>query len=161
VHESAGICLYLADRYGYGKLCPCLENHQDRALCNQWLTFSTGSLECVVARMFTHVGTPEEKAVTHASCSHTRSGTLAYGWKSTDPKLYETPHGTSCRGAGEGILRIGRAGMQECYTDWCAFDLEQNMIERRSFSRSSAFILLIETDNDPTEPGLNSFAGAI
>jgi glutathione S-transferase len=66
VHESAGICLYLADRYGYGKLCPRSENHQERALYNQWMTFSTGSLECVVARMFTHVRTPEEKAVTHA-----------------------------------------------------------------------------------------------
>lgn len=66
VHESAGICLYLADRYGYGKLCPRLDDLSERALYNQWMTFSVGSLECVVARMFTHVNTPEEKAVTHA-----------------------------------------------------------------------------------------------
>lgn len=66
IHESAGICLYLADRYGYGKLCPRLEDWNERALYQQWMTFSVGSLECVVARMFTHVRTPEEKAVTYA-----------------------------------------------------------------------------------------------
>ncbi len=66
VHESAGICLYLADRYGYGKVCPRLEDWSERAFYHQWMTFSVGSLECVVARMFTHVRTPEEKAVTHA-----------------------------------------------------------------------------------------------
>lgn len=63
--ESTALCLYLADTYGYGKFAPKMEDKRLRALYMQWMTWSTGSLECVVARMFTHVSTPDEKAQTH------------------------------------------------------------------------------------------------
>lgn len=66
VFESAAICLYLADKYKTPiSLAPDL-NHPDRAAYLQWMVWSTASLECVVARMFTHVRTEEEKAITHA-----------------------------------------------------------------------------------------------
>ncbi len=63
--ESAALCLYIADTYGYGKLAPRFEDKKLRAEYMQWMTWSTGSLECVIARMFTHVSTPEETKVTH------------------------------------------------------------------------------------------------
>ena len=66
LHESAAICLYLADRYSYGTLAPKLEQVVDRALYQQWMVYSVGTLECVIARMFTHAKTPEQKAETHA-----------------------------------------------------------------------------------------------
>ncbi len=65
LNESAAICIYLADRYSYGQLAPKLDNIALRAEYIKWMVFSVGSLESVVARMFTHVSTPEEKAVTY------------------------------------------------------------------------------------------------
>lgn len=62
--ESAAICLYLADKYSYGKLAPKIDD-PNRADYLKWMVWSVGSLECVVARMFTHVSTEEEKAITH------------------------------------------------------------------------------------------------
>ncbi len=66
MHESGAICLYLADRYGTGKLSPKKDDWPLLAAYQQWMVFSVASLECVVARMFTHVSTPDEKAVTLA-----------------------------------------------------------------------------------------------
>jgi glutathione S-transferase len=63
--ESAAVCMYLADRYSYGTLAPKMEDVALRAEYTKWMVFSVGSLECVIARMFTHVSTPEETAVTH------------------------------------------------------------------------------------------------
>lgn len=65
LHESAAICMYLADKYSYGVLAPKLEDGKLRAEYTKWMVFSVGSLECVIARMFTHVNTPEESKVTH------------------------------------------------------------------------------------------------
>jgi glutathione S-transferase len=62
--ESVAICAYLADRYSYGVLAPKMEDTKLRAEYLQWMGFSVGSLEAVVARMFTHVSHPEEEAVT-------------------------------------------------------------------------------------------------
>ena len=63
--ESAAICMYLADRYSYGILAPKMEDINLRAQYTKWMIFSVGTLECVIARMFTHVNTPEETKVTH------------------------------------------------------------------------------------------------
>lgn len=63
--ESAAVCMYLADRYSYGTLAPKMEDIALRAEYTKWMVFSVGTLECVIARMFTHVSTPEETAVTH------------------------------------------------------------------------------------------------
>lgn len=65
LHESAAICMYLADRYSYGNLAPKMEDIKLRAEYMKWMFFSVGTLEAVVARMFTHVNTPEEAAVTY------------------------------------------------------------------------------------------------
>ncbi|HEX7673341.1 MAG TPA: glutathione S-transferase family protein [Bdellovibrio sp.] len=62
--ESGAICLYLADRFSEAKLAPELDS-PERPAYLQWMVWSVGSLECVIARMFTHVSTPEETAVTH------------------------------------------------------------------------------------------------
>ena len=64
LHESAAICLYLADRYALGKLAPHYENIHLRAEYVKWMVWSTASLECVIARMFTHVNTQEETEMT-------------------------------------------------------------------------------------------------
>lgn len=64
LHESAAICMYLADKYSAGILAPKLENTSERALYTQWMFYSVGTLEAVIARMFTHRNTPEEEAVT-------------------------------------------------------------------------------------------------
>ncbi|MBC7658936.1 MAG: glutathione S-transferase family protein [Chitinophagaceae bacterium] len=64
--ESAAVCLYLADRYGAGTLAPKFDNVKNRAEYTKWMVWSVGTLECVIARMFTHVSTPEEKQATHA-----------------------------------------------------------------------------------------------
>ncbi|MBC7530068.1 MAG: glutathione S-transferase family protein [Oligoflexus sp.] len=64
--ESAAICMYIADTYGYGSFAPKIEDRQARADYTKWMIWSVGSLECVIARMFTHVSTEEEKKVTHA-----------------------------------------------------------------------------------------------
>lgn len=66
MHESAAICMYLADKYSYGTLAPKLEDAKLRAEYTKWMVFSVGSLECVIARMFTHVNTPEETKTTHS-----------------------------------------------------------------------------------------------
>lgn len=56
LHESVGIGLYLADRYQeMQKLAPDFQS-PERALYYQWMVFSVGSLEAVVARMFTFDG---------------------------------------------------------------------------------------------------------
>lgn len=56
LHESVGICLHLADRYQNAqKLAPDFQS-PERALYYQWMVFSVGSLEAVVARMFTFDG---------------------------------------------------------------------------------------------------------
>lgn len=62
--ESAAVCMYLADRYSYGTLAPKMEDVNLRAEYTKWMVFSVGTLESVIARMFTHVSTPEETAVT-------------------------------------------------------------------------------------------------
>lgn len=64
LHESGAICLYLADKYSYGVLAPKKEDEALRSEYYQWMVFSVGSLEAVVARMFTHVSTPSEKEET-------------------------------------------------------------------------------------------------
>lgn len=63
--ESAAICLYLADKYSYGMLAPKYENEKLRAEYIKWMVFSVGTLECVIARMFTHVNSEAEIEVTH------------------------------------------------------------------------------------------------
>jgi len=65
VFESGAICLYLADRFGEPKLAPDV-NSPERSEYLQWMVWSVASLECVIARMFTHRNNPEEKAVTEA-----------------------------------------------------------------------------------------------
>jgi glutathione S-transferase len=65
LHESAAICLYLADKYSYGTLAPRMEDTKIRAQYLQWMVYSVGTLEAVVARMFTHVKTTEEAFETH------------------------------------------------------------------------------------------------
>ncbi|HEY1079398.1 MAG TPA: glutathione S-transferase family protein [Bdellovibrio sp.] len=62
VFESAAICLYLADKYP--GLAPAVTS-PERAEYLQWMVWAVGSLECVVARMFTHVGTEAQKQETH------------------------------------------------------------------------------------------------
>lgn len=52
IYESVGICLYLADKYKKISLAPDV-NSPERAAYLQWMVFSVGSLECVVAKMFT------------------------------------------------------------------------------------------------------------
>ena len=64
--ESVALCLYIADTYGYGKLAPKTDDRKLRAEYIQWMSWSVGSLECVIARMFTHMSNPEERAVTLA-----------------------------------------------------------------------------------------------
>ena len=64
LHESAAICMYLADKYSLGKLAPHYQDEKLRAEYTKWMVFSVGSLECVIARMFTHMNTPEEEKVT-------------------------------------------------------------------------------------------------
>jgi glutathione S-transferase len=64
IFESVGICLYLADKYSYGHLAPKMEDIQLRAEYLQWMVFSVGSLEAVVAHMFSHMNTPEQEEIT-------------------------------------------------------------------------------------------------
>jgi glutathione S-transferase len=64
--ESSAICMYLADKYSLGKLAPRHEDVEERAEYTKWMIWSVGSLECVIARMFTHVSNENEKAQTHA-----------------------------------------------------------------------------------------------
>ena len=64
LHESAAICLYLADKYSLGKLAPHYQDEKLRAEYTKWMVFSVASLECVIARMFTHMNTAEEESIT-------------------------------------------------------------------------------------------------
>lgn len=66
VFESGAICLFLADKYRTNfALAPSFEA-DERAEYLQWMVWSVASLECVIARMFTHVRTEKEKEETHA-----------------------------------------------------------------------------------------------
>lgn len=62
VFESGAICLYLADKFP--GLAPDVKS-PERADYLQWMVWSVASLECVVARMFTHVSTETQKQETH------------------------------------------------------------------------------------------------
>lgn len=64
IYESGAICLYLADKYSTKNLAPTPDS-PERAAYLQWMVWSVASLEAVVARMFTHVSTEEEKKQTH------------------------------------------------------------------------------------------------
>ncbi|MBC7467223.1 MAG: glutathione S-transferase family protein [Bdellovibrio sp.] len=55
VYESGAVCLYLADKFIEKGLAPKLDS-AERAAYLQWMVFSVGSLEAVVARMFTFAG---------------------------------------------------------------------------------------------------------
>ncbi|HEY5008601.1 MAG TPA: glutathione S-transferase family protein [Caulobacteraceae bacterium] len=48
VSENPAICLYLADRYGYGSLAPRIEE-ADRGAYLKWMVYSTAVLEPAVA----------------------------------------------------------------------------------------------------------------
>jgi glutathione S-transferase len=63
--ESAAVCMYLADQYSYGTLAPKMDDVKLRAEYVKWMIFSVGTLEAVIARMFTHVNNPEETKITH------------------------------------------------------------------------------------------------
>lgn len=69
VYESAAICIYLADKYQNIKLAPDL-NSSERGAYLQWMVWSTASLESSIARMFTHVSTPDLKEQTHEEVKH-------------------------------------------------------------------------------------------
>lgn len=61
IFESVGIALYIADRFKAVKsMAPDL-NHPDRGAYLQWMVWSVGSLECVVAKMFTLNGKTESQ----------------------------------------------------------------------------------------------------
>jgi len=47
ITETAAICLYLADRYGYGSLAPTIEDPARGPYC-RWLVYSTAVLEPAV-----------------------------------------------------------------------------------------------------------------
>lgn len=64
LHESAAIVMYLADKYSLGQLAPKHDHVELRSEYTKWMIFSVGSLECVIARMFTHMNSPEESAIT-------------------------------------------------------------------------------------------------
>ena len=59
------MCMTLADKYSYGTLAPKMEETKLRAEYTKWMVYSTASLECVIARMFTHVSNPKEARETH------------------------------------------------------------------------------------------------
>jgi glutathione S-transferase len=65
LNESGAICLYLADKYSYGKLAPKLEDLKLRAEYIKWMVFSVASLESVVAKMFADFTSAEETKQTH------------------------------------------------------------------------------------------------
>lgn len=64
IYESGAICIYLADKFKEKQLAPEVHS-SERAQYLQWMVWSVASLECVVARMFTHVKTEEQKKETH------------------------------------------------------------------------------------------------
>lgn len=60
LYESGAICLYLADKYSYGKLAPTMDS-PNRAQYLKWMVSSVASYEAVIARLFTHMKTDLEK----------------------------------------------------------------------------------------------------
>jgi len=58
--ESAAICYYLADKYSLGKLAPKYDDFRLRTEYTKWMFFSVGTLECVIARMFTERETSQD-----------------------------------------------------------------------------------------------------
>lgn len=60
LYESAAICLYLADKYSYGKLAPTIDSPQ-RPLYLKWMVGSVGTYEAAIARLFTHTRTDLER----------------------------------------------------------------------------------------------------
>jgi len=60
LYESAAICLYLADKYSYGKLAPTIDSPH-RAQYLKWMASSVGTYEAVIARLFTHMKSDLEK----------------------------------------------------------------------------------------------------
>ena len=60
LYESAAICMYLADKYSYGKLAPTLDSpHRPQYL--KWMVSSVATYEAAIARLFTHTKTDLEK----------------------------------------------------------------------------------------------------
>jgi len=60
LNESAAICMYLADKYSYGKLAPTLDS-PNRPQYLKWMISSVATYEAVIARLFTHTKTDLEK----------------------------------------------------------------------------------------------------
>lgn len=60
LNESAAICMYLADKYSYGKLAPTI-NSPHRPQYLKWMIGSVGTYEAAIARLFTHTKTDLEK----------------------------------------------------------------------------------------------------
>ncbi len=60
LYESAAICMYLADKYSYGKLSPTIDSPY-RAQYLKWMVSSVATYEAVIARLFTHAKTDLEK----------------------------------------------------------------------------------------------------
>ena len=57
VSENPAICLYLADRYGYGGLAPRLED-ADRGSYLKWMVYSTAVLEPLLVLHGRHIDLP-------------------------------------------------------------------------------------------------------
>jgi len=60
LYESAAICMYLADKYSYGKLAPAIDSPY-RPQYLKWMISSVGTYEAAIARLFTHTKTDLEK----------------------------------------------------------------------------------------------------
>ncbi len=72
LYESGAICLYLADKYAYGKFSPVLDSPH-RAQYLKWMVSSVGTYEAVIARLFTHMKTDLEKFQTREYAAHQAS----------------------------------------------------------------------------------------
>jgi len=57
VSENPAICIYLADRYGYGTLAPRIE-HRDRGAYLKWMVYSTAVVEPVRDLHYAEVDLP-------------------------------------------------------------------------------------------------------
>jgi glutathione S-transferase len=66
--ESGAICLYLADKYAYGKLAPTMDSPH-RAQYLKWMVSSVATYEAVIARLFTHMKTDLEKLQTRETAA--------------------------------------------------------------------------------------------
>lgn len=60
LYESGAICMYLADKYSYGKLAPTIDSPH-RAQYLKWMVSSVGTYEAAIARLFTHMKSDLEK----------------------------------------------------------------------------------------------------